>query len=124
MATFFSGKDGKITMDTTDLCIKNWSLEESGDDADTTNSCSGGVKTSIETNTQYNVSFEASMDSDDYPYDILTRGSTGSAKLYLTATDFITIPIRVKTLTTNSDVTSDTTYAVTAEGTAAPTYPS
>lgn len=123
MATYFSGKDGKATFGGTDVCVTGWTYSEGGDDADTTNSCSGGVKTDIVVNTEYTGTLEANVDSEAWPTASpnLRRGQTGTLRLYLTATDYIEVAVVIKTFEITSSATDVTSFTCDWKATAAPT---
>lgn len=38
----YQGRSGRVTIDGTEVCVTNWSIDYSGDEEDVTNSCSNG----------------------------------------------------------------------------------
>jgi len=117
------GIEGKANFGGTDVCVTGWTYAEGGDDADTTHSCSGGVKTDIAINTEYTGTLDADVDKDAWPFSApnLRRGQTGSLKLYLSTTDYIELAVEIKTFDITSSVDDVISFAVGWKGTAAPT---
>jgi len=121
------GSEGKANFGGTDVCVTGWTYSEGGDDADTTHSCSGGVKTDIAINTEYTGTLEANVDKDSWPFASpnLRRGQTGTLKLYLSTTDYIEIAVEIKTFEITSSVEDVISFSASWKGTAAPsTVPS
>lgn len=100
------GKDGKAIFGGTTICLTGWTLSESGDDADTTGSCTTG-KTSIEINTAHTGTIEGIWDLDESPVITppnLNRGATGTLQLFISPTQFYSFPARIKTMDVTSTV--------------------
>ena len=121
--SYISGAVAKAKFGSTDVCVTGWTYSEGGDDADTTHSCSGGVKTSIVVNTEYTGTLDANVDEDAWPFAApnLRRGQTGALQLYLTATDYIELAVEIKTFEITSTVDDVISFTVGWYGTAAPT---
>lgn len=121
-----TGSDGKANFGGTNVCVTSWTYQEGGDDADVSHSCSGGIKQSIEVNTEYTGTLEANVDKDAWPWAApnLRRGQTGTLLLYLSDTDSISIAVRIKTFDLNSSVDDVISFTINWEGTAAPAFPS
>jgi hypothetical protein len=119
------GKNGKVTFSGTDLCVTGWTLNESGDDADTTNTCGSGVKTSKIINTEYTGTFDSQWDLDAHPTTTpnITRGQTGTALLYVSTTEYISVAIEIKTFDITSTVSDTIRFSCSFQATAAPVYP-
>ena len=119
------GKDGKAVFGGTTICLTGWTLDESGDDADTTGTCTTG-KTSIEINTGSTGNIEGIWDLDAHPTKTppnLNRGATGTLKLYVSPTQFYTFPARIKTMSVTSQVADVIKWVAGFEATGTVTKP-
>ena len=121
--TWAIGNDGKVTFEGTDFCVTGWTLNEGGDDADTTNTCGGGVKTSLIINTEYTGTFDAQWNVNQSPAGTpnVERGSTGTGRFYVDATSYWEFPIEIKTFDVVSAVGDTIRFTCGWQATGAPT---
>lgn len=121
------GTDGKAIFGTTTLSLTGWTYGEAGDDADVTHSGSSGVKLTLDITKEYKGTIEGIYDLDLQPTDSppdLIRGSTGTLKLYVDSTKYISVPARILTLDVTDKVNDTIRWSASYVATAAPTYAS
>jgi len=102
-----------------------WTKQETLYTVDTTGSCTVG-KTSLDINDEFTGTFEGIWDLDAHPTDNppnLNRGATGTAQLFISATQFFSMPIRILTVNVVSTVSDVIKWSVTFSVTGAVTKP-
>lgn len=124
---FAAGKYGKATFGGQTVNLTSWSYEETGDDAEVTNSGTNGIKTVEPVTNQYSGSCEGVWDLNAQPTSNpprIRRGTKGTLNLYLTPETYVgAFNVVVLGLTINDTQNDVVRYTFNWQATAAPTYP-
>jgi len=130
MASHQSGKEGKVTVDTTDLNIRSWTRTETMATEDTTHTGSSGYRESVNTIREAAGTVEADWDADAMPTDDppnLVTGAEVALYLYVGAVadnKKYTHPVVVVTeVASNSDVRGKVSFSFNWESRGTWTYP-
>lgn len=118
-----TGDVGKVTFEGADVCMQTWDFDPESTRIKTTNACNPGIETSTGGNIKYTGSFSGVWDLDNHFTDTFFPGATGTLKLYVSATQFISVPVEITGIPMTSDVDGAVEYTANFEATAAPTYP-
>jgi len=104
---YAKGTDGKVNFGN-DICVTDYSIDVGGDSADVTGTCTGGIKKSLDINDEITGSFGGNWDLNAMPTKNppnVIRGAEGTAKFFVSATQFFSMPIRIVTTNVTSTVT-------------------
>lgn len=126
MALNKSGKDGKISLGSSDFaCVRNWSLTITSNNPQFGSSCSAGHKSSVGGVKSATVSFEIIVDFEDYIFDRIKPGDSATLLLYEDETRNWSVPVRIDSMSETVDVDDggEITVSVDASSNGAWVYP-